>query len=413
MPAFEYTALDASSRHVSGKLEANGRPAALRILEDRGLQPIKLTIKEDGASGKAKSSPFTKKLSGTVLLSSRELIYFTEDLCDLLDAGLQLEPAMQIMEKRQSSERIKYIAGIIRQNLREGTRFAQALATASPSFNHLYCSLAEAGEASGSLSQMLRQQIGFMNAMSELRSKATQALIYPAFILGTGIVIIILFMTNLVPQLKTLFEQTGSSPPWVTQLLIGSSNFVVGYWWLILSVLAAAIIGFWSFIQTNAGRAWWDRARPSLPGIGGILKTRFLAQFSRTMATLLSSGIPLINSLKLARNGVDNVHYREALDQSIIQVGDGASLARSLSRTGTFPKLFTDLLEVGERTGQLARSLDKSGERYEREMDDRIKKLIALIGPIVLIILTFIVAVVAYSIVTSIFEAISGLKTRF
>ncbi len=405
MPAFQYEAATLDGKKTSGSLEANDRRDALMQLDRMDLQPIRLTQK--GGITEATAD------SGVPKLSSKQIILFTEDLCDLLESGLQLDPAVAILEKRQSSSAIRSVSSRIRKQLREWHNFSNALAQSSPSFSQLYCSIAEAGETGGILPRIMRQHVIFLNALSELRAKAIQALIYPAFILLAGCLVMILFVTQLVPQLEQLFSQTGNEPPILTQMLMGVSGFMLSYWWLIL---AAVVIGFASFqlaIQSDSGKLWWGRARQAAPGFGPILKAHFLAQFSKTLGSLLANGIPLLAALKLVRNGVTNPFYGGALDRSIRDVGDGASLSMALKKTDAFPALFLDLVTVGEQTGQLARSLEKASDRFEKEMDVKIRQLIAMIGPAVIIVLAFVVGVVTYSVVTSIFEAVQGVRSRF
>ncbi|MEM1159172.1 MAG: type II secretion system F family protein [Verrucomicrobiota bacterium] len=407
MSQFDYEALTLRGDTTRGTLEALDRSDALRQLERMDLQPVTLT-------GSASSTPPT---SADVLSAPRlraaQIILFTEDLCDLLDAGLQLDPALAVMEKRQSNESLRVTAQRIRQQLREGSNFSQALHVASPSFTQLYCSIAEAGEAGGALPKILRHHVVYLTALSQLKAKAIQSLIYPAFILGAGCLVLILFVTNLAPQLDQLFQQTGSPPPLLTGMLMGTSAFLLKYWWALAGLLFISGSGFFLWTRSGDGLQWWGKARYSVPGFGSILQSHFLAQFSKTLGSLLANGIPLLNALKLVRNGVSNSYYGQTLDIAIQAVGDGAPLSMALKAGGAFPPLFLDLLTVGEQTGRLARSLDKASERFEKEMDIKIRRLIAMIGPVVIIILAFVVAVVAYSVITSIFEAVQGVRSRF
>jgi len=405
MPAFQYEAATLQGQKTSGTLDAVDRRDALMQLDRMDLQPITL-------SQKGRITEVTAD-SGVPKISSKQIILFTEDLCDLLESGLQLDPAIAVLEKRQSSSAIRSVASRIRKQLREGHNFSTALSQSSPSFSQLYCSIAEAGETGGILPRIMRQHVIFLNALSELQSKAIQALIYPAFILLAGCLVMILFVTQLVPQLEQLFTQTGNEPPILTQILMVTSSFMLSYWWLIVAII---VIGFASFqlaIQSESGKLWWGRTRQAMPGFGPILKAHFLAQFSKTLGSLLANGIPLLAALKLVRNGITNPFYGEALDRGIRDVGDGASLSMALKKSGAFPALFLDLVTVGEQTGQLARSLEKSSERFEKEMDVKIRQLIAMIGPAVIIVLAFVVGVVTYSVVTSIFEAVQGVRSRF
>ncbi len=407
MPPFHYEAATYDGQKTSGTLEAVDRRDALLQLDRMDLQPITLTQK--GGVGRSDTSMDL----GVPRLNSKQIIIFTEDLCDLLESGLQLDPAVAVLEKRQSSSSIRSVAGRIRKQLREGHNFSNALAQATPSFSQLYCSIAEAGETGGILPRILRQHVVFLNALAELRAKAIQALIYPAFILLAGGLVMILFVTQLVPQLEQLFSQTGNAPPVLTQMLMATSSFVLHYWWLLLGAVFVGMVAVKLGIQSESGKLWWGRTQQAMPGVGPILRAHFLAQFSKTLGSLLANGIPLLAALKLIRNGIANPYYGAALDRGIRDVGDGASLSMALQKSEAFPPLFLDLVTVGEQTGQLARSLEKASNRFEKEMDVKIRQLIGMIGPAVIIVLAFVVGVVTYSVITSIFEAVQGVRSRF
>lgn len=413
MARFVYEAVSRNGQRISGQMEAQSRAEAFRKLDRDRLQPISL-VQRDGAEASAvprqqKQAPEAKP-AGPIRLSRAQIILFTEEMSDLLDAGLQLEPALRVMEERNELSSLKTMASALRQEVREGSSLSSALRHVSPSFGDLFCNLVSAGEISGSLPQLLQRQATFLVTIDDLQKKVVSALIYPSMIFVLGIGLIFLFMTYLVPQLTVLFEKTGKELPLLTRFLINTSDFLSHYWWAILSGLAAAVFGFSQYIRTPGGKKWWHRTQLRLPLFGAVLKGRFYAQFSQTMANLIENGIPLLTALRLMNNATANVHLRGLMEKVVDMVGEGGSLSRALQRVGEFPPLFIDMVSVGEQTGDLAKALDKVGRRYDKELNIRIQRLTSLVQPVVILVMACMVGLIAYSIINGIFDAISGLN---
>lgn len=419
MAVFHYVAVSHDGRRLSGEVEAQNRADAFRKLDRQRLQPVRL---ETQAPAGTNAKPGTGRLPETkpaqpvpvrgIRLSRGQIILFTEEMSDLLDAGLQLEPALRVMENRKELSSIKNVASALRQQVREGSSLSNALRQVSPNFGDLYCNLVTAGEISGSLPQLLKRQANFLVTIDDLQKKVVSALIYPALIFVLGVGLIFLFMTYLVPQLTTLFEKTGKELPLVTRLLIQSSAFLSHYWWLLLGGAVAVLAGFLQFIRTRLGKQWWHRTQLQLPLFGSVLKGRFYTQFSQTMANLIANGIPLLTGLRLMNNATTNLHLRKQMGQVVEMVGEGGSLSRALQRVGSFPPLFIDMVTVGEQTGDLSKALDKVGRRYDKELNIRIQRLTALIQPVIIFVMAGMVGLIAYSIVNGIFDAVSGLSPR-
>ena len=411
MALFSYHAVRRSGERVSGQVEAQSRTEAFRKLDRESLQPISL-VQQEGIETNGAGTPEINSALPTrnIRLSGSQIILFTEEMSDLLDAGLQLEPALRVMEGRKELSGIKAVASALRQQVREGSSLSSALRLVSPSFGDLYCNLVSAGELSGSLPQLLRRQATFLVTMDDLRKKVVSALIYPSMIFVLGIGLIFLFMTYLVPQLTTLFQKTGKDLPLLTRMLIQTSDFFAHYWWAMIAGIAAVVFGFLQFIRMPLGRSWWHTTQLRLPLFGSVLCRRYYAQFSQTMANLIANGIPLLNSLRLMTSATGNVHLRGLTEKVVEMVGEGGSLSRALQRVGEFPPLFVDMIAVGEQTGDLAQALERIGRRYDKELNISIQRLTSLIQPVVILVMAAMVGLIAYSIINGIFDAISGLR---
>jgi type II secretory pathway component PulF len=414
MAQFTYEAMSRQGRRISGQIDAQTRSEAFRKLDRERLQPISLRQADTPARAlinKNGTEP-AAKISAKIRLSRSQIILFTEEMSDLLDAGLQIEPALRVMEERKELSGLKSVASALRQQVREGSSLSSALRHVSNSFSDLYCNLVAAGEISGSLPQLLQRQATFLVTIDELQKKVVSALIYPALIFVLGIGLIFLFMAYLVPQLSVLFEKTGKELPLLTRVLIGTSTFVSHYWWAILGAVLLLILAFNQTIRTVRGKFWWHRVQLRLPLSGDILRRRFYTQFAQTMANLIANGIPLLSGLRLMNNATSNLHIRRSMEKVVELVGEGASLSRALQRVGEFPPLFIDMVSVGEQTGDLAKALDRIGRRYDKELNLRIQRLTSLIQPAVILFMAGMVGVIAYSIINGIFDAVSGLNAR-
>jgi general secretion pathway protein F/type IV pilus assembly protein PilC len=226
MPVFVYQALQAGGGKTTGEIEAMSRQDAFSKLRTQNLQPFSLAAK----GAEAAASAASVSVSGENILNRQQVLLFTEELCELLEAGLKLDRALQVIEQRQDKSALRGVAASARQSLREGMTFSAALKKASPSFSELYCNMVKAGEVSGTVSKILKRQVEFLTMMGDLQRRVTSALIYPSVIFSAGVALLIIFMTFLLPQLTALLGKTGQSLPFATRVLIGTSEFFGAYW---------------------------------------------------------------------------------------------------------------------------------------------------------------------------------------
>ena len=407
MPVFEYQALQAGGGKTSGELEAVSRQDAFSKLRQQKLQPFKLAAKgAAAAAAKAEEAPASN------VLTRPQVLLFTEELCELLEAGLKLDRALQVIEQRQDKSALRHVAASARQSLREGDTFSASLQKASPSFNELYCNMVKAGEASGTVSKILKRQVEFLTMMGDLQRRVTSALIYPSVIFAAGIALLVIFMTFLLPQLTSLLNKTGQTLPLATRILIGTSEFMGSYWWVLLLILAASILGFRHFTSAGEGRAWWDKTKLQLPIFGPLLRMRFYAQFTQTLSTLLNNGVSLMQAMQLIRNATPNIHLQALLEKVADHVQDGAQLSRAIARTEFFPPTMVDIVQVGETTGDLGAALERSAKSYDKQLSVVIERVTALIQPMVILMVALFVGLVAYSMITGIMQTVSGLPKR-
>lgn len=426
MPVFAYKALSSTGAVQTGQVDAGDRNEALRLLDRRGLQPV--SLKQAAAEVKTKSNgkkpgEADKKVEkkpkeenipeGPIKLKKADVVLFTEELSDMLGAGLQLEPALRAMEHRQELGSLKHVSERVRNEVRDGTNFSVALKRVSPSFGPLYCSLAAAGEASGALDTILKRQAHYLKTLSELQARLLLAMIYPAFLVIAGIGVSIVFVTILIPQLTQLIESApGGRLPGPIRLLVAVTDHIGAYWYIYLIMIIAGGLFFKAWKDNEANRPTWDRVKLNLPLAGPVIASRFYVQFLETMANLVGNGLPLLRALELSRDATQNLSLRGSLNKVIEQVGDGRALSKAMVRTGTFPPLLIDMVSVGEQTGKLDLSLRRAAERYDKELSKDLNRIMALIMPTILIIMAMLIGTMAYLMINAIFQTISNLNTR-
>ena len=348
--------------------------------------------------------------NGPVRLKRGQIVMFTEELSDLLGAGVQLEPALKIMESRDELSNLKIVTQMLRQQVRDGTSFSQALRVASPSFGDLYCSMAAAGEISGALPTILRRQAQYLVTVAELQSKVAFALIYPAFLVFSGLAVCVLFVAFLIPQLTDMLKQMGKELPLAAKVMQGAGDFVGAYWWLVIIVAAFAVWIFQKVTTTPPYNQKWDRIKLFLPMAGPVFTQRFFVQFLETLSNLIGNGLPLLRALELTRDATVNLHLKDLVSESIEYVREGASLSRTLKRVGFFPPLLTDMIIVGEQTGDLPLALERAASRYDKELQKKIDKVMALIQPLIIVVMAVIVGSMAYMMISVILGSIAGMK---
>jgi type II secretory pathway component PulF len=414
MAVFAYQGTGQSGERLSGEIEASTRSEALRRLSRDRIQPLKLTARADeraAQSGHA-AKPARGRTNGGLRLSQAHVILFTDELADFLNSGLQLEPALHLMENREERSPIKIVAAFLREKVRDGVSFSESLKLASPSFGELYCNLVAAGEVSGALAPLLRRQAMHLVAMQDLRGRIKLALIYPAFLVTAGAIAIVVFMTVLIPQMTKLLVKTGTELPWSTYLLMNLGKYSQKYGLFVAIILALVVMLFLSAIRQPRGRRWWDEAKLRLPLFGPLLSAFFYAQFCQTTANLLLNGLPLLHSLKLMSRATGNLFFQGLVVRITDLVGEGASLTRAMKTVGHFPAALRDLIKVGEQTGELGPTLEKMGERFDKTIQQRIDRIMSLVPLVVIVVLGGMVFLIAWSMLSGIFQAVHGMQAH-
>jgi len=414
MEQFRFKASNSSGALETGTLAARSKTEAYNALIARKLRPVSIEMEKSAgaASGGRSSASVSAPVGPVKSLNGAQLLLFTEELSELLDSGLQLEPALRVIESRSEKSALQPVAAYLRQQVRDGVSFSNALRSCGKCFSELFCSMVAAGEVAGALPMILRRQAEYFTIIADLRRRVTMALLYPSIVFTAGIGLMVIFMTVLLPQLTDLLKRTDKELPLVTRMLIGTSEFIGHWWWALLLIAAALVAAFVAWYRTPEGRLTWDRVSLRLPLIGLVLRGRFFAEFSQTLATLVSNGVTLLNGITLLERATSNVHIRGLLVRLSERVGEGSSLSGSMRALGFFPAEIIDMVTVGEQTGDLASALERSAKRYDREFSNQIAKVTSLIQPITILCVALFVGVIAYSMITGILSTVSSLRTH-
>jgi type II secretory pathway component PulF len=414
MAVFTYQGTGQAGERLSGEVEASTRSEALRRLARDRIQPLKLTVRQDepaaaSAPGRSQLRPSAGK---GLRLSQAQVIVFTDELADFLHSGLQLEPALHLMENREERSPVKLVAAVLREKVRDGVSFSEALKMASLNFGELYCNLVAAGEISGALAPLLRRLSEHLIAMQDLRGRIKLALIYPAFLVAAGIAAMAVFMTVLIPQMTKLLVKTGTELPWSTYLLMNLGRYSQKYGLFAAVIVALVVALFISAIRQPRGRRWWDEAKLRLPLFGPLLSAFFYAQFCQTTANLLLNGLPLLQALKLMSRATGNLFFQGLVVRVTDLVGEGSSLTRAMKTAGHFPASLRDLVKVGEQTGELGPTLAKVGTRFDKIIQQRIDRIMSLVPLLIIVALGGMVFLIAWSMLSGIFQAVHGMQAH-
>ncbi|HHW95760.1 MAG: type II secretion system inner membrane protein GspF [Myxococcota bacterium] len=408
MPLFEYKGYSSKGKQVTGVVEADG-PADLRgkLLKDG----VYLTSFAETGGSKTKAARKGDKKGDGSLLSKEidlkgmfervkpgEIAVLTRQFGTLLRAGIPMTEALTALVAQQEKPKLKAVMTSVREKVREGSSLADALAEHRKIFTDLYINMVRVGEASGTLDIVLERLADFLESNVRLRSKVTSAMIYPILMAGVGLLIVALMMLLVVPRMVELFEDMGGELPLLTRILIFLSDMATNTWFIGLPLTILAIWWFKRYINTEKGRWWWDGVRLRAPLFGPVVRLVSVARFARTLATLLTSGVPVLSSLDIVKTIVNNVVMAKAIDDSKVAVREGESLATPLQKSGLFPPMMTHMIAIGEKTGQLEGMLKNVADAYDSEVDSRVTMLTAVMEPVMIVGMGIMVSFLVFAI---------------
>ncbi len=398
MPFFQFKAVTPESKVVEGTLEAADEKSANFRLEEQGQMPIRISSEEaSGLRGREFRLPWERKR-----VSQHDLLVFTHELSTLSGAGLPLDRSLSILAQLSENDYLKEIVGDLLKEIKSGKSLSEGLALYPRVFPRIYINMVKAGEVGGALDVILERLREYLENSQELKSYIVSALIYPCILVFVAIVSFVILMGFVIPKFAVIFDNAGAPIPLPMQIMLFISAILSGYWWLIAAVAGISWYFFRRWLNTPEGRLIWDRRLLALPLLGPVLQKLEVSRFSRTLGTLLNSSVPLISSINLVKEVVNNQAIAVAMEPIKAGVKKGEGLVLPIRRENVFPPFALHLLEVGEETGQLDSMLLQVADTYDRDLKTALKRLIAFFEPAIILIMGVVFGFVIVSILYSI-----------
>jgi general secretion pathway protein F len=399
MGAFEYTAVDTTGRERKGVLEGDTARQVRQLLRDQNLLPVAVNEVAHQETKERRSS-FNLRQG----VSATDLSLLTRQLATLVHSGLPLDEALQAVSEQSEKPRIKSVLLGVRAKVMEGHTLADGLSDFPRVFPEIYRATVAAGEQSGHLDTVLERLADYTESREQLRSRTLNAMLYPVLLLAVCTGIVFLLLTFVVPKIVKQFEASKAQLPFLTKILIAFSDFARDWGWLVILLLIGGIWLFRRWLRNPAARRRFHAVLLRLPLVGKVVRGNNTARFSRTLATLTSSAVPVLEALRISGEVVTNLPMRDAVEQAAARVREGAAIGRSLAATRMFPPMMIHLIASGETSGDLETMLDRAATNQEREMDSILGTFVGLLGPLMILVMGGFVLLIVLAMLLPIFQ---------
>jgi len=428
MPRFTYVALDARGQESTGLMEANSSNEVIGQLRQAGYFPT--SVYEEGKGGpdgarrgktktKAPREPRAKTGANIVLFEKKKvkpkvLMIFTRQLATLIDSGLPLLRGLNVLAKQERDPVLRKTVDKLAEGVQSGGTFSESLAQHPKIFNDLYVNMVRAGELGGVLEVVLTRLAEFQEKAAKIKNKVVSAMVYPAIVMVMAIGIMAFLMIYIVPKFEGIFhDMLGDKPlPGITRFVISVSKFVQEHWLIMLGIIIAAIAGYSFFNRTSGGRSFFDRFKLRVPLFGDVLRKTAISRFARTLGTLVTSGVPILQALNITRATAGNTVISNAIGQVHDSVKEGESIVQPLEASGAFPPMVISMIDVGEETGQLPEMLLKIADVYDDEVDNAVAALTAMLEPIMIVFLAVVVGTIVIALFMPLISIIQNLQQQ-
>jgi general secretion pathway protein F len=403
MPIFEYRGLTKDGKNTKGTVDSENLRAARTKLKRDGIFVVELRDKKkasDSSQKKKRGTPTAGKKVGV-----KDLSLMTRQLATLIKANIPLVDALQAVSEQVEMPTLQEAIADCKNMVNEGSTFHKSLSKYPNIFSNIYVSMCEAGETSGTLDVILLRLAEFTEAQNELRSKVKGALTYPVVMMVVTIGLLSFLFIFVIPKMVTVFESAPELKlPWYTELIINISGLMVNYWYIIGGILLILYLAFQNWKKSPMGSKQWDALSLKLPLFGNLSRMVAVARFSRTLATLLNGGVPMLNALQIVRNVVDNEVIARAVDDARSNISEGETIAGPLKKSGQFPPMMIHMVNVGEKTGELEKMLIQVADTNDFQVKNMVDSMTGLMGPVVLILMGFAIGIIVFAIMVPMFE---------
>lgn len=395
MPLYRYKAVTPAGEAQEGDMEGLAQSAVAERLQAMGLIPIR--VEESVAQAGSGLGLFRKNR-----VTPEDVAVFTQEITTLLKAGLPLDRCLEILIGLSASEPVRLLMTQVREDVRGGASLSTAMEARPGVFSRFYLNMIRAGEAGGALDVVLQRLTEFMERSRELKETVKSALIYPAILIGVAVLSVAILLMWVVPQFSQMFAESGKALPLPTQIVIGAGDAVRHYWWIMVLGGIGVYSWFSRQLRQSASRYRWDKRLLGLPLVGDLVGKLEVARFSRTLGTLIGNGVTLLTALSIVRETLSNSVMAEGLGVVAAQLKEGKGLGKPLMETGLFPKLAVHLVMVGEETGKLQEMLIRIADIYDREVHSAVKRMLALMEPVLILGLGLVIGGIIMSILVAI-----------
>lgn len=396
MPYFTYEAVNETGKKIKGTLQAADKQAAIQEL--RGMKLSVRGIRE------RKIGWLHREIHIGSPVKMKDFVVFCRQFATLIRAGIQLDQALDVLEDQASGKTLKQAIRDIRQQVLAGSQLSEAMKQHPNVFPDMFVNMVMSGEVGGQLDDVLERMATHYEKEHRTMQKVKSAMTYPAIVLVLAVGVVIFMLAKVVPTFASMFADQGLELPLVTKIVMGASDFVTHYWWILLLGLAAAVLGFQLAFAGEQGKYMLDKLKFNLPLFGIVLRKAAIARLSRVMASLHSGGVPLIEALTVSARAAGNRVVRKVLEEARQSLAEGRQLSKPFRESGLFPKMVTSMLVIGEETGQLDTMFGKIADFYEDDVDKTVDQLKASIEPMLLLVVSTIVGIIIAAMMTPMFK---------
>jgi type IV pilus assembly protein PilC len=376
---FQYRARDKSGKIVEGEIEGSSREAVVKALRERGAVPLAVDTAQTGG---LKTEINIPGLSDRV--KAKEVAVFSRQFATMINAGLSLLRSLSVLEEQTQSKALAKIIGEVRRDVERGVGLSAALEKHPKAFSTLYTSMVRAGEAGGVLDDTLVRLANALESQVALRSKIKSAMAYPVVVLSMVAMVVLAMLVFVVPIFQDLYAGAGGELPVPTKILIGGSDVLKSFWFIVFPAIGAGVWGFRRWINTPGGRHLWDGFKLKMPVFGGVVHKTAISRFSSTLGVLLRTGVPILQAMEIVRDVAGNAIVADAVADVAQSVKDGDSLAVPLAGHKVFPSMVVQMIAVGEETGAVDAMLEKVAQFYDQEVNDTVDALTSLLEPLLI-----------------------------
>ncbi|WP_291323177.1 type II secretion system F family protein [Desulfonatronospira sp.] len=416
---FQYKAATHEGKVRHGKVIAESHKKAVARLQAQGLIPLSVSTlgqadawRSDAAENlydtdTAVKNPFSRlaalKLSIRRRVRTKDLIMFSEHLATMLKAGITLNKCLSILHDLTENKAFATVISDVHNHIREGSTLHQALAKHPDVFPVVFINMVRAGETGGVLDVVLDRVAEFLSEIQELKDYLVSSMIYPAILGLTAIASILVMLTVVIPRFADIFEDMGVDLPTATSIMLVAGDFLQNHWWLLFLIVAGSLILFKYVISTPGGREWWDRFKLGMPMIGPIILKIEIARFSKTLGTLLNSGVSILAAMNIVKGVISNNTLKSSLTLVYEDLKQGRMLSVSLENHKVFPSLAVNMLGVGEESGNMPAMLEKVGDMYDKDLKAAIKSFTSLFEPLIILVMGLVIGAMVVSMLLAVF----------